>query len=116
MINPIQCHAQDEGAAVFGFGQALFEDLVYQDGQLVNGSLIDYRLPRFNDLPESFTTFIMEGGGGPGPYGAKGMGEGGILAVAPAISNAVYNAVGTRIQAVPLTPELVRNAMIALKS
>jgi CO/xanthine dehydrogenase Mo-binding subunit len=111
MINPIQCHAQDEGAAVFGFGQALFEDLVYREGQLVNGSLIDYRLPRFDDLPESFTTFVMEAGGGPGPYGAKGMGEGGILAVAPAISNAVYNAVGTRIQAVPLTPELVRNAI-----
>ena len=47
MINPLQCHAQDEGAAVFGLGQALFEDLVYQDGQLVNGSLIDYRLPTF---------------------------------------------------------------------
>ena len=46
MIHPIQCHAQDEGAAVFGIGQALFEDLVYQDGELVNGSLVDYRLPR----------------------------------------------------------------------
>ena len=64
MIHPIQCHAQDEGAAVFGIGQALFEDLVYRDGQLVNGSLVDYRLPRFDDLPESFTTYIMEGGGG----------------------------------------------------
>jgi CO/xanthine dehydrogenase Mo-binding subunit len=107
MIHPIQCHAQDEGAAVFGIGQALFEDLIYQDGELVNGSLVDYRLPRFDDLPESFTTFIMEGGGGPGPYGAKGMGEGGILAVAPAVGNAVRNAIGTRIQTVPLIPEVV---------
>ena len=111
MINPLQCHAQDEGAAVFGLGQALFEDLAYQDGQLVNGSLVDYQLPRFTDLPDSFTTFIMEGGGGPGPYGAKGMGEGGILAVAPAIGNAVYAATGIRLQSVPLTPELVRNGM-----
>jgi CO/xanthine dehydrogenase Mo-binding subunit len=111
MINPLQCHAQDEGAAVFGLGQALFEDLAYQDGQLVNGSLVDYQLPRFTDLPDSFTTFIMEGGGGPGPYGAKGMGEGGILAVAPAIGNAVYAATGIRLQAVPLTPELVRNGI-----
>ena len=111
MINPLQCQAQDEGAAVFGLGQALFEDLAYQDGQLVNGSLVDYRLPRFTDLPDSFATFIMEGGGGPGPYGAKGMGEGGILAVAPAIGNAVYAATGIRLQAVPLTPELVRNGM-----
>ena len=104
MINPVQCHAQDEGAAVFGLGQALFEDLVYQDGQLLNGSLVDYRLPRFDDLPSTFKTFIMEGGGGPGPYGAKGMGEGGILPVAPAVSNAVFAAVGKRLQVVPLTP------------
>jgi CO/xanthine dehydrogenase Mo-binding subunit len=111
MIHPVQCHAQDEGAAVFGFGQALFEDLVYQDGELINGSLVDYRLPRFDDLPESFTTFVMEGGGGPGPYGAKGMGEGGILAVAPAVANAVHNAIATRLQAVPLTSEMVWKAI-----
>ena len=116
MIHPLQCHAQDEGAAVFGLGQALFEDLIYQGGQLVNGSLVDYRLPRFDDLPESFTTFIMEGGGGPGPYGAKGMGEGGILAVAPAVANAVHNAIGTRIQAVPLIPEVVWKEIIKIKS
>ena len=111
MINPLQCHGQDEGAAVFGLGQALFEDLSYQDGQLLNDTLVDYRLPRFTDLPDTFTTFVMEGGGGPGPYGAKGMGEGGILAVAPAIGNAVYNATGVRLQTVPLRPELVRNAL-----
>ena len=97
MINPLQCHAQDEGAAVFGLGQALFEDLVYQDGQLVNGSLMDYRLPTFEDFRRSFKTFIMEGGGGPGPYGAKGMGEGGILPVAPAVGNAVFAASGQKI-------------------
>jgi CO/xanthine dehydrogenase Mo-binding subunit len=107
MINPLQCHAQDEGAAVFGLGQALFEDLAYQDGQLVNGTLVDYCLPRFTDLPQEFSTVIMEGGGGPGPYGAKGMGEGGILPVAPAIGNAVFAAVGTRLLTVPLTPDVV---------
>ena len=111
MINPLQCHAQDEGAAVFGLGQALFEDLVYQDGQLVNGSLIDYRLPTFNDVPSTFRTVIMEGGGGPGPYGAKGMGEGGILPVAPAVGNAVFAAVGKRLHGVPLTPGIVWQAI-----
>jgi CO/xanthine dehydrogenase Mo-binding subunit len=111
MINPLQCHAQDEGAAVFGFGQALFEDLVYQDGQLVNDSLVDYRLPTFEDIPRTFTTLIMEGGGGPGPYGAKGMGEGGILPVAPAVGNAVFAAVGKRLQIVPLTPGIVWKAL-----
>lgn len=107
MINPMQCEAQDEGAAVFGLGQALFEDLAYQDGQLLNGTLIDYCLPRFTDLPNEFVTTIMEGGGGPGPYGAKGMGEGGILPVAPAIGNAVFAATGMRLQSVPLTPGIV---------
>jgi CO/xanthine dehydrogenase Mo-binding subunit len=89
----------------------LFEDLAYQDGQLVNGSLIEYRLPTFKDLPANFTTFIMEAAGGPGPYGAKGMGEGGILPVAPAVGNAVFAAVGTRMQAVPLTPAIVWKTM-----
>src|SRR6266480_1712348 len=111
MINPLQCHAQDEGAAVFGLGQALFEDLAYQDGQLLNSSLIDYRLPTFADVPSTFTTFIMEGEGGPGPYGAKGMGEGGILPVAPALGNAVFAAVGKRLLGVPLTPGIVWQAM-----
>ncbi|MGH7775246.1 MAG: xanthine dehydrogenase family protein molybdopterin-binding subunit, partial [Candidatus Binatia bacterium] len=111
MIHPLQCQGQDEGATVFGIGQALFEDLVYQDGQLVNPSLVDYRLPRFRDLPQSFNTFILEEGGGPGPYGAKGMGEGGILAVAPAVCNAVYDAIGVRIQVVPLNREKVWRAL-----
>ena len=110
MINPLQCHAQDEGAAVFGLGQALFEDLAYQNGQLLNGNLIDYRLPRFTDLPGMFSTFVMEGGGGPGPYGAKGMGEGGILAVAPAVGNAVYAAMEVRLSEVPLLGEKIWRA------
>ena len=105
MIHPLQCQGQDEGAALFGVGLALFEELVYNDGQLINPSLVDYRLPRFRDLPQSFTVRILEEGGGPGPYGAKGMGEAGILAVAPAVCNAVYNAVGVRIQEVPLKAE-----------
>jgi len=107
MIHPVQCQGQDEGAALFGIGQALFEDLVYQDGQLVNGTLVDYRLPTFRDVPRSFATFILEEGGGPGPYGAKGMGEGGILAVAPAVCNAVYDAIGVRMKEVPLVSEKV---------
>ena len=111
MINPQQCRGQDEGAAVFGIGQAFFEDLAYENGELMNGSLIDYRLPRFSDVPADFETIILEEGGGRGPYGAKGMGEGGILAVAPAVCNAVEDAIGVRMQNVPLTPEKVWRAM-----
>src|ERR1043166_3667814 len=111
MINPQQCRGQDEGAAVFGIGQAFFEDLAYENGELMNGSLIDYPLPRFSDGPAGFGTIILEEGGGRGAYGAKGMGEGGILAVAPAVCNAVESAVGVRMQSVPLTPEKVWRAM-----
>jgi CO/xanthine dehydrogenase Mo-binding subunit len=111
MINPQQCRGQDEGAAVFGIGQAFFEDLAYENGELMNGSLIEYRLPRFSDVPANFETIILEEGGGRGPYGAKGMGEGGILAVAPAVCNAVENAIGVRMQNVPLTPEKIWRAM-----
>lgn len=112
MIHPVQCRGQDEGAAMFGVGLSLFEELVYEEGRLANPNLVDYRLPRFRDLPRSFTTKIVEEGGGPGPYGAKGMGEGGILAVAAAVCNAVYDAVGVRIREVPLKGERVWNAIV----
>ncbi len=111
MIHPLQCRGQDEGAAVFGMGLSLSEELVYSEGQLINPNLVDYRLPRFRDLPGSFTTRILEQGGGPGPYGAKGMGEGGILAAAPAICNAVYDAIGVRLCQVPLKGERVWRAI-----
>ena len=111
MINPQQCRGQDEGAAMFGIGQTFFENLAYENGELMNGTLIDYRLPRFSDVPENFETIILEEGGGLGPYGAKGMGEGGILAVAPAVCNAVEDAIGVRMQSVPLTPEKIWRAM-----
>jgi len=112
MIHPLHCRGQDEGAALFGIGLTLFEEIVYKDGQMVNPNLVDYRLPRFRDLPELFTTQILEEEGGPGPYGAKGMGEGGILAVAPAVCNAVYNAIGVRIREVPLRGERVWKALL----
>jgi CO/xanthine dehydrogenase Mo-binding subunit len=111
MIHPIQCRGQDEGSVVFGIGQTLLEDLVYQDGQLANPNLVDYRLPKFRDLPESLKTIILEGGGGPGPYGSKGMGEGGMLGVAPAICNAIYDATGVRLKEVPLKGEMVWKAI-----
>ena len=107
MINPLQCRGQDEGAAVFGMGLSLSEELLYEGGKLLNPNLVDYRLPRFRDLPETFSTTIVEEGGGPGPYGAKGLGEGGILAVAPAVCNAVYDAIGIRVKEVPLTSKRV---------
>lgn len=106
-INPKQCEGQDEGAAMQGLGHTLYEEMVYEGGQLLNANLVDYRVPGFLDLPEQFHTLLVENEDGPGPYGAKGLGEGGIVPVAPAVANALYSLTGVRIKDLPLTPERV---------
>jgi CO/xanthine dehydrogenase Mo-binding subunit len=110
-INPGQAEGQDEGAAIQGLGHTLFESLEYDHGQPLNASLVDYRVPRFNDLPERFESALIENGDGPGPYGAKGMGESGIVSVAPAIGNAIFHATGVRIRELPITPERLWRAL-----
>jgi CO/xanthine dehydrogenase Mo-binding subunit len=112
-INPAQVEGQDEGAVMFGIGHTMLEEMVYEDGQLLNPNLIDYRVPTFGNVPEKFSTVIIENGNGPGPFGAKGMGEGGLLPVASAVANAVSQAVGVRIQTLPLTPPKVWQALQA---
>ena len=113
-INPVQAEGQDEGATMQGLGHTLFESLIYDNGQPLNPSLIDYRVPRFTDLPEHFDSVLIENQDGPGPYGAKGMGESGIVSVAPAIGNAIARASGARIRELPLTPERVWRALRAV--
>jgi CO/xanthine dehydrogenase Mo-binding subunit len=110
-INPLQAEGQDEGAAIQGLGHTLFESLIYENGQPLNANLIDYRVPRFTDAPEHFDAVLIENRDGPGPYGAKGMGESGIVSVAPAIGNAIARATGVRIRELPLTPERVWRAL-----
>jgi CO/xanthine dehydrogenase Mo-binding subunit len=110
-LNPLQAEGQDEGAAIQGLGNTLFEALEYENGQPLNASLVDYRVPRFTDLPAIFTSALVENSDGPGPYGAKGMGESGIVSVAPAVGNALFNATGVRIRDLPLTPERVWRAL-----
>jgi CO/xanthine dehydrogenase Mo-binding subunit len=112
-INPDQCIGQDEGALMFGIGHTLMEEMIYEDGQLLNPNLIDYRVPTFNDLPQHLHTILIENGNGPGPFGSKGLGEGGLLPVASAVANAVSRAVGVRIQELPLTPLRVWQAIQA---
>ena len=106
-INPIQCEGQEEGAAMMGIGHALFEQMVYEGGQLINSTLVDYRIPSFSDMPRGFHTVLVENGDGLGPYGSRGMGEGGIFSVAPAITGALAHATGAQICDLPLTPERV---------
>jgi CO/xanthine dehydrogenase Mo-binding subunit len=110
-VNPAQCHAQEEGTVVMGMGHTLFESMVYGDGQLRNPGLIDYRVPRMDDVPDDFETILVENGDGPGPYGARGIGESAILAVAPAVAAALARATGVRVRDLPLTPERVWRAL-----
>ncbi|WP_128918386.1 xanthine dehydrogenase family protein molybdopterin-binding subunit [Bradyrhizobium nanningense] len=111
VINRVAAEGQDEGAAVMGFGHALHEALEFEDGQPINATPIDYSIPRISDVPPVFDTILVENGDGPGPGGAKGMGEGAILPVAPAIANALFSTYGIRITDLPMTPEKVWRAL-----
>ena len=110
-IHPEHCIAQEEGAAMQGIGHTFFEELIYDNGQLINPNLVDYRIPTFNEVPEEFHTVLVENGDGPGPFGVRGMAEGGILSVAPSVCNAIDRATGVRIKDLPLTPERVWRAL-----
>jgi CO/xanthine dehydrogenase Mo-binding subunit len=109
-INPQLVERQDEGATLQGIGNALFEELRFVDGEVMNDSLLDYRVPRVHDLPGAMTTIIVENADGPGPYGAKGCGEGALAAVPAAIVCALADA-GVSMSQLPLTPERVWRAI-----
>jgi CO/xanthine dehydrogenase Mo-binding subunit len=110
-INPALAEGQDIGAATMGMGIGLFEELVYDGPQLVNGSILDYRVPRFSDLPRKVELHLVQNQDGVGPYGAKGGGEASLNSMAANIANAVNRATGVRIRQVPLTPEKIWRAM-----
>jgi CO/xanthine dehydrogenase Mo-binding subunit len=110
-IHPLQCEAQEEGGVMMGIGHTFFEQMVYEDGQLLNPGLIDYRIPTMADLPPEFRSILVENADGPGPYGSKGIGESGLMPTAPAIANAIAQAIGVRLTALPLTPERVWQAL-----
>ncbi|MDB5797476.1 MAG: aldehyde oxidase [Paucimonas sp.] len=116
VINRKAAEGQDEGAAVMGLGHALSEQYIYEDGQLVNGTLFDYHVPTLDESPQEMLTLLIESGDGPGPGGARGMGEGAILPVAPAIANALARRYGVRIRELPLTPERVWRALQQAKT
>ncbi|MGH7870958.1 MAG: xanthine dehydrogenase family protein molybdopterin-binding subunit [Candidatus Binatia bacterium] len=110
-IHPLQCEGQDEGAAMMGFGHTFYEAYQWEGGQIINCSLVDYKVPTFDDVPDEFESILIEDGNGPGPYGAKGLGEGGIIPVAPAVANAVFWCTGARVKSLPLTPEKIWRAI-----
>jgi len=115
-INPALAEGQDIGAATMGMGIGLFEELVYEGPQLMNGSILDYRLPRFSDVAPEVELHLVQNQDGVGPYGAKGGGEASLNSMPANIANAVYSATGVRIRRAPLTPEKVWRALKGKKA
>lgn len=105
-INPKLVERQDEGATLQGLGNGLFEEMVFERGVLVNDTLLEYRIPSFEDMPGEMSCVIVENEDGPGPFGAKGCGEGALAAIPAALVNALADA-GVPMNELPLTPERV---------
>lgn len=112
-INPKMCEQQMEGGASMGIGSALWESMIMSEGRVLNPNFRDYKIPLAINMPknENFKTFIAPAPHKNGPYGAKGMGEVVLTPTAPAIANAVYDAVGVRIKDLPLTKEKILKAL-----
>ncbi len=109
-LNLTAVEGQIEGSVHMGIGQALTEEMKYQKGQLLNGSLLDYKIPTPIETPE-IKAIVVESIDPEGPLGAKECGEGALAPVIPAIANAIHDAVGVRMKEVPMTPERVLAAI-----
>jgi CO/xanthine dehydrogenase Mo-binding subunit len=116
-INPVLVVGQVEGSVYMGLGEILMEEMAYRSG--VNGnvvhkfpSLLEYKSPTTKEMCE-VETFLVEDPDPNGPFGAKEVGQGPLLPIPPAVANAIYDAVGVRIDEVPATPEKVLTALKA---
>lgn len=108
-VNPALVEGQIEGGVAMGLGMALSENFIQKDAQVVTKDLASLKLPKTVDMPETLECLVIEEGHPYGPFGAKGMGELPLNATAPAILNAIYNAVGVRINKLPInSAELAR--------
>ncbi len=113
-LNPVAVEGQVIGSVWMGLGQALEEEMVWKDGLLMNPGMLEYRSPSSQESPE-IECVIVESIDPEGPFGAKEAGEGSLAATIPAISNAIYHAVGVRLRESPFTPERILTALRAKK-
>jgi CO/xanthine dehydrogenase Mo-binding subunit len=114
-LNPMLVEGQMEGSAYMGFAEAIMEQQIMKRGDSEGGlhdapSLLDYRIPTSLDCPE-FVALIVEAADPEGPYGAKEAGEGPLHPSLPAIANAIWDAVGVRMDSLPFTPDRVWRAL-----
>ena len=113
-LNPVAVEGQVIGSVWMGLGQALEEEMVWKDGLLMNPGMLEYRSPSSPESPD-IECIIVESIDPEGPFGAKEAGEGSLAATIPAISNAIYHAVGVRLRESPFTPERILSALRAKK-
>jgi CO/xanthine dehydrogenase Mo-binding subunit len=106
VINPVLAAGQIEGGVAQGIGLALCENVVWQEGRMVNGQMTNYIMPTSMDIPPIRVCFL-ETRGGRGPAGAKGIGELPLDGTAPAIANAIAHATGVNVTRIPITPEVL---------
>jgi CO/xanthine dehydrogenase Mo-binding subunit len=109
-INPLLVIGQVEGSAYMGLGEIMMEEQVFRRGLHEIPSMLDYKSPTFLETPD-METFLIETDDPEGPYGAKEAGQGPLLPVMPAVANAIYDAVGVRVDEVPIHPEKVLAAL-----
>ena len=110
-INPQNVEGQIQGGVTQAIGHTLMEEVKYSPaGEPLTAGFLDYKIPSSLDLP-AIEPLIVEEPDEEGPFGARGIGEPPILAMAPAIANAIYDAVGVRITSLPITAEKVRQAL-----
>jgi CO/xanthine dehydrogenase Mo-binding subunit len=110
VLNPVDHQGQIEGGVVQGIGYGLTEELGVHEGKVASVHFGDYKIPNVKDIP-ALRTIILASESGPGPYHARGIGENPVGPVAPAIANAVEDAVGVRIRDLPITAERVYRAL-----
>jgi len=114
-INPKMCEAQIEGGLGMAIGATLLEEYVYERGRMINGSFGDYRVPTFGEVPlrRNVECLLAPDPLPDGPWGAKGIGEGAMVSIGPAIANAIQDAIGIRFKDMPLSPVRILQAIKA---
>jgi carbon-monoxide dehydrogenase large subunit len=113
-MNPMMVEGQQDGGVLsMGIGSALLEEVITDNGVMLNPQFADYKLPTTLDCPtcDNYKSAIIETAHREGPWGAKGVGEGTMVSSAPAIANAIYDAIGIRFHEIPITPEKVLRAL-----
>ncbi len=109
-LNPLAAEGQIHGGIHMGLGYALSEHLVVRDGQILTASFMDYAMLKADDMPE-LVVRLIESAESEGPFGAKGLGESGVIPVSAAVANAVKDAIGVRFTELPITPAAVHAAL-----